>query len=61
VRAIDARPHRTNGLVEVDPFLPERVGRVLLTGIYAFGKRCDIEANGTNGDVRLSRAVPPDR
>jgi hypothetical protein len=34
---------------------------VLLTGVYAFGKRWDIEAIGTNGDVRLARAVPPDR
>jgi hypothetical protein len=50
-----------DGRVEVDPLLPESLGRVLLTGIYAFGKRWDIEANGANRDVRLSRAVAPDR
>jgi glycogen debranching enzyme len=49
-----------DGRVEVNPFLPSDVGRVLLTGIYALGKRWDIEAVATNGDVRLSRAVPAD-
>jgi glycogen debranching enzyme len=47
-----------DGRVEVNPFLPTDIGRVLLTGIYAFGQRWDIEAIGTNGDVRLSQAVP---
>ncbi len=49
-----------DGRVEISPHLPDQLGRVLLTGIYAFGKRWDIEANGTNGDVRLSKSAPPD-
>ncbi len=38
----------------VNPDVPPEIGRILITKTYAFGKKWDIEANGKNGDVRLS-------
>ena len=44
-----------NGRVEVDPCIPDEVGRIVINGLRAFGERWDIEANGTRGHVRLAR------
>ncbi|MDQ1562277.1 MAG: hypothetical protein QOE85_1618 [Actinomycetota bacterium] len=42
------------GKVTVDPALPERIGRVLVAGLEAFGTRWDVEAVGATGTVRPS-------
>ena len=44
-----------DGQVTVDPTLPEEIGRVLITGLPAFGTHWDVEANGRGGHVRLAR------
>ncbi len=44
-----------DGALVLDPHLPEAIGRVFIGGLPAFGKRWDIEAIGTSGDIRLAR------
>jgi len=48
---LDAR----DGAVVIDPRVPEEVGRILVHGMHAFGTHWDVEAVGTNGNVRLTR------
>ncbi|MEO3817612.1 glycogen debranching N-terminal domain-containing protein [Plantactinospora sp. B24E8] len=43
-----------DGQVRLDPVVPAPLGRILLTGSNAFGKRWDIEAVGDQADIRLS-------
>lgn len=47
---LDARDHE----VRIDPRLPERVGRIRIHGLHAFGTHWDVEAHGANGHVRLT-------
>ena len=47
---LDAR----GGRIIVDPHLPAEIGRVLITGLQAFGKRWDIEAIGSTSHIRLT-------
>lgn len=48
---LDAR----DGQVMIDPRVPESIGRMFIHGMHAFGTHWDVEATGTNGDVRLTR------
>lgn len=43
-----------NGKLTLDPDIPSELGRILITRSNAMGKKWDIEANGKQGDVRLS-------
>jgi hypothetical protein len=43
------------GEIRLDPNVPDQIGRIAIHGLQAFGTRWDIEAVGTNGNVRLSR------
>ncbi|MEE6259591.1 amylo-alpha-1,6-glucosidase [Plantactinospora sonchi] len=47
--------HPRDGRVVLDPVVPESLGRILLTGSNAFGKRWDLEAVGGQSDIRLSQ------
>ena len=47
---LDAR----DGKVTIDPRVPESIGRVFIHGMHAFDTHWDVEATGTNGDVRLT-------
>jgi glycogen debranching enzyme len=40
--------------VILDPRIPERLGRIVLHGSHAFGQRWDLEAVGSQGQVRLA-------
>jgi len=40
--------------VTIDPRVPERIGRIRIHGMHAFGTHWDVEASGTNGHVRLT-------
>ncbi|MBI3648092.1 MAG: amylo-alpha-1,6-glucosidase [Actinobacteria bacterium] len=40
-----------DGEVAIDPRVPERIGRVLVHGMHAFGTHWDVEATGTDGRV----------
>ncbi|MGS2619873.1 amylo-alpha-1,6-glucosidase [Micromonospora sp. LZ34] len=42
----------------LDPHIPEQLGRIMLSGARAFGRRWDLEAIGTNSHVRLSSTAP---
>jgi hypothetical protein len=42
------------GALEVDPDIPERIGRIRIRGLRAFGHRWDVEAVGRSGYVRLA-------
>jgi glycogen debranching enzyme len=46
--------HVRDGRVAVDPAVPEQIGRVFVHGMHAFGTHWDVEAIGTNGNVRLT-------
>ena len=48
---LDAR----DGAIVLDPSVPDEIGRISIHGLQAFGTRWDIEAVGTNGNVRLAR------
>jgi glycogen debranching enzyme len=41
--------------VRLDPRVPDEMGRIQIRNAPAFGNRWDIEANGTQGFVRLAR------
>ncbi|WP_323373932.1 amylo-alpha-1,6-glucosidase [Plantactinospora alkalitolerans] len=43
-----------DGQLLLDPAIPERFGRIQMTGVHGFGQRWDLEANGTQGHLRLS-------
>jgi glycogen debranching enzyme len=50
-----------DGRLTLDPVVPESIGRILLTDTNAFGKRWNLEAVGTQSDIRLSsgkRKIP---
>jgi glycogen debranching enzyme len=47
---LDAR----NARPVLDPAIPEQIRRIRLTGTRAFGKRWDLEATGTQSEVRLA-------
>jgi glycogen debranching enzyme len=47
---LDAR----DGRLVLDPDIPEQLGQIKLTGTNAFGKRWNVEANGTQSDVQVS-------
>jgi glycogen debranching enzyme len=47
---LDAR----DAQVILDPRIPEEIGRIYLHGMHAFGTHWDIEAIGTNSNVRLT-------
>jgi glycogen debranching enzyme len=40
-----------DGTLTCDPHVPEEMGRAVLSGIHAFGKRFDVRAQGTAGEV----------
>jgi glycogen debranching enzyme len=42
------------GRITLDPAIPAVIGRIQLTGTYAFGQRWDMEATRTHANVRLS-------
>jgi glycogen debranching enzyme len=42
------------GHLVVDPFIPESVGRIRISGIHAFGARWDVDATGREGTVTPS-------
>lgn len=42
------------GKLILNPHIPSELGRILITKTNAFGKKWDIEANGKQGDIRLS-------
>ncbi len=42
------------GALVVDPFIPESVGRIRISGIHAFGARWDVDAQGREGSVSRS-------
>jgi glycogen debranching enzyme len=44
-----------DGEVRIDPRVPEKIGRIYVHGMHAFGTQWDVEAIGTNGHVRLTR------
>ena len=47
-----------DGEIQLDPNVPEQIGRIQIRGLRAFGTRWDVEAVGTKGNVRLSRHDP---
>jgi glycogen debranching enzyme len=42
-----------NGRIVLDPRIPAKIGRIMLAGRNAFGRRWDIEATMTQSYVRL--------
>nr|MDT0661953.1 hypothetical protein [Micromonospora sp. DSM 115978] len=42
-----------DGQITVEPEIPPEIGRLRLVGVNAFGRRWEIEADGTQGGVRL--------
>jgi glycogen debranching enzyme len=40
-----------DGKLSCDPHIPKEMGRVLLSGIHAFGERFDVWGQGTSGEV----------
>ncbi|MGH2528893.1 MAG: amylo-alpha-1,6-glucosidase, partial [Actinomycetota bacterium] len=44
-----------DGAVVIDPRVPDEIGRIFVHGMHAFGTHWDVEAVGTNGNVRLTR------
>ena len=46
--------HASGGEITLDPNVPEEIGRLAIHGMHAFGTHWDVEANGTNGHVRLT-------
>jgi glycogen debranching enzyme len=40
-----------DGKLSCDPFVPEEMGRLLFSGVHAFGDRYDVWGRGTEGDV----------
>jgi glycogen debranching enzyme len=45
-----------DGELVVDPFIPDSVGRIRISGIHAFGTRWDVDAKGREGSVSRSGA-----
>jgi hypothetical protein len=43
-----------DGVIELDPHVPEEIGRVCVRRLHAFGADWDVEAAGTTGSVRLA-------
>jgi glycogen debranching enzyme len=43
-----------SGALEVHPDIPDRIGRIRIRGLRAFGHRWDVEAVGRSGYVRLA-------
>jgi len=41
-----------DGALQVDPLVPEQVGRLDVRGLHAFGRRWDVLAEGTDGWVK---------
>jgi len=44
--------------VILDPRVPDQLGRIMLSGARAFGRRWDLQATGTTSDIRLSSPAP---
>jgi hypothetical protein len=44
-----------DGHVDLDPHLPDELGRLLIRGLRAFGTTWDVETIGTRWHVRLAR------
>ncbi|NES28013.1 hypothetical protein [Micromonospora terminaliae] len=42
------------GKLVVDPQVPKEIGRIMISGVRAFGRHWDIEAVGSTGYVRLA-------
>ena len=40
-----------DGTLQVDPVVPEQVGRLDVRGLHAFGRRWEVVAEGTEGRV----------
>jgi glycogen debranching enzyme len=47
---LDAR----NGVIDLDPHIPEEVGRIYVHRLHAFGTDWDVEATAADGSVRLA-------
>jgi glycogen debranching enzyme len=43
-----------DGAIHLDPYVPKEIGHLKLTKVHALGQLWDVEANGTQGYVRLS-------
>jgi hypothetical protein len=43
-----------SGTLEVHPDIPDRIGRIKVRGLRAFGRRWDVEAIAKTGHVRLA-------
>ena len=41
-----------DGVLRLDPCVPEEIGRISVRGLHAFGTEWDVEAVGTEGEVR---------
>ena len=46
-----------DGVLHVDPVVPEEVGRIDVRGLHAFGRRWDVTAEGTEGRVQQAGAT----
>ena len=46
----------SDGRLTMDPHVPDEIGRVLIRSMHAFGTHWDVEAIGSNGNVRLARS-----
>ena len=44
-----------DGELRLDPRVPEEIGRILIRRLHAFGTEWDVEAVGTEGEVRPAR------
>ena len=43
-----------DGVIDLDPDVPEEIGRICVRRLQAFGTHWDVEASGANGSVRLA-------
>ncbi len=41
-----------DGRIAIDPAVPEEIGRIFVHGMHAFGRHWDVDATGTEGEVR---------
>ena len=44
--------HAEDGALRLDPRVPEEIGRIVIRRLHAFGAEWDVEAAGTEGEVR---------
>jgi glycogen debranching enzyme len=47
-----------DGELRLDPCVPEQIGRICVRRLHAFGAEWDVEAVGTEGDVRRAAGEP---